>query len=161
MRMGDARDVDDHNNGDDCDADADDHDYGDSVDDMMIISHLELQLVWRHGSHGCLRLRGTLLLVHRVASISCACVHKLLHQESLYSHLAPSSAHIFTPVSIKCAHVHTSLHQVCIFHASLHQERTFSQHTPSSEHIYTPLSIKCTHYRISLHQMHIYYTECE
>ena len=46
MRMGDARDVDDHNNGDDWDADADDHDYGDSVDDMMIISHLELQLVY-------------------------------------------------------------------------------------------------------------------
>ena len=151
MRMGDARDVDYHNNGDDCDADADDadaddHDYGDSVDDMMIISHLELRLVWRHGasiqSHGCLRVKGTLLLIHHVASISCACVHKLLHQERLYSHLAPSNAHIFTPVSIKCAHVHTSLHQVCIFHASLHQERTFSHHTPLSEHIFTPYSIK-------------------
>ena len=71
MMMGDARDVDDHNNGADCDAededeDADDHDYGDSDDDMMSISHLELQLVWRHGawrisrcavqSHGCLRV---------------------------------------------------------------------------------------------------------
>ena len=69
MMMGDARDVDDHNNGADCDADAedeDDHDYGDSDDDMVSISHLELQLVWRHGawrisrcavqSHGCLRV---------------------------------------------------------------------------------------------------------